>query len=44
MSSTEILSKILAIKSKKVMSVNDKLKVQKLQQELNKKSEFFKFK
>lgn len=44
MSSTEILSKILTIKSKKVMSVNDKLEVQKLQQELNKKSEFFKFK
>ena len=38
MSSTEILSKILTIKSKKVMSVNDKLEVQKLQ------SEFFKFK
>lgn len=44
MSSTEILNKILTIKSKKVMSVNDKLEVQKLQQELNKKSEFFKFK
>jgi hypothetical protein len=44
MSSTEILTKILAIKSKKVMSVNDKLEVQKLQQELNTQSEFFKFK
>tara|TARA_R110000824_G_scaffold280869_2_gene469087 strand:+ start:3614 stop:3748 length:135 start_codon:yes stop_codon:yes gene_type:complete len=44
MSSTEILSKILTIKSKKVMSVNDKLEVQKLQQKLNKQSEFFKFK